>query len=183
VNRNLRRHPAVRALVGTGLALAAGAELGLRPTQLWSGLRWGAVGAGAVAAGVAVTTAHPRVRTAMIDRDLPGRALRWLAFEIPLGTVWAEETVFRGAVGTAATGAFGPSAGRALQATAFGLFHVANARETGEPVLGTVVVTGVAGWVFAWLAQRSGSLVAPMLTHLAVNEAGAVAALLMQRRR
>jgi len=40
----------------------------------------------------------------------------------------------------------------------------------------------VAGWVFGWLAERSGSVLAPMLAHLAVNEAGAVAALAVQRR-
>ena len=46
---------------------------------------------------------------------------------------------------------------------------------------GTVVATGLAGWVFALLAERSGSLLAPMLAHLAINEAGAVAALIVQR--
>jgi hypothetical protein len=48
--------------------------------------------------------------------------------------------------------------------------------------MGTVVVTGLAGWLFGWLAQRSGSLAAPMLAHLAINEAGALAALAAQRR-
>jgi len=60
--------------------------------------------------------------------------------------------------------------------------NVAVARGTGEPVLGTVLVTGLAGWGFDWLATRSGSLLAPMLAHLAINEAGAVAAQLVQRR-
>jgi membrane protease YdiL (CAAX protease family) len=32
-----------------------------------------------------------------------------------------------------------------------------------------------------WLYARSGSLAAPMLVHLAINEAGAVAALAVQR--
>ena len=44
-------------------------------------------------------------------------------------------------------------------------------------------MTGLAGWVFGWLAERSGSLLAPVLAHLAINEAGAVAALAVQRRR
>jgi membrane protease YdiL (CAAX protease family) len=35
--------------------------------------------------------------------------------------------------------------------------------------------------VFGLLAERSGSLVAPMLAHLAINETGAVAALAVQR--
>jgi uncharacterized protein len=43
-----------------------------------------------------------------------------------------------------------------------------------------VLVTGVAGWLFGWLADRSGSLAAPMLVHLAINEAGAIAALAVQ---
>jgi len=46
-----------------------------------------------------------------------------------------------------------------------------------------VVVTGAAGWVFGALAERSGSLAAPMLTHLAINEAGALAALRVQSRK
>jgi membrane protease YdiL (CAAX protease family) len=48
-------------------------------------------------------------------------------------------------------------------------------------VLGTVALTGLAGWMFAWMAERSGSVLAPMLAHLAINEAGAIAALAVQR--
>jgi hypothetical protein len=60
---------------------------------------------------------------------------------------------------------------------------VADARGTGEPVAPTVLVTGIAGWLFGWLADRSGSLAAPMLAHLAINEAGAAAVLAVQRRQ
>ena len=81
-----------------------------------------------------------------------------------------------------AADAFGPGAGRLLQAAAFGLSHIVDARATGEPVVGTVLVTGAAGWLFGWLADRSASLLAPMLVHLATNESGAVAALAVQRR-
>ena len=178
-----RRHPLARAALGTAMAVAARAPLGLRPPQLWSGLRLGAAVAGAVAAGVSVTAALPRVRTAMADRELPGGSLRWLAVEIPLGTVWSEETAFRAAMGTLAADAFGPSGGRLVQATAFGLSHIPDACGANDPILGTVLVTGAAGWVFGWLAEHSGSLLAPILAHLAINEAGAVAALAVQRRR
>jgi membrane protease YdiL (CAAX protease family) len=44
-----------------------------------------------------------------------------------------------------------------------------------------MLVTGAAGWAFAWLYERSGSLLAPMLTHLAINESGAIAAIAVQR--
>ncbi|MFN8033783.1 MAG: CPBP family intramembrane glutamic endopeptidase [Mycobacterium sp.] len=169
-------------MAGTGVAAAARAPLGLRPPELWSGLRLGGAAAGAVAVGVAATTAAPRVRTAMEQRDLPDSAARWLGFEIPLGTVWFEEALFRGAVYTVTARAFGPAGGRLAQAVAFGLWHIPDARKAGEPIVGTVLVTGLAGWVFGWLAERSGSLLAPMLAHLAINESGAVAALAVQRR-
>jgi uncharacterized protein len=178
-----RWRPVLRAVVGSAVAAAARAPLGLRPPHLWSGLRHGGAAAGAVALGVAATTAVPTVRRAMADRDLPDDAPCWLAFEIPLGTVWAEEAVFRGGLQTLAGRALGPGGGRLLQAIAFGLWHIPDAKKAGEPIVGTVLVTGLAGWVFGWLAERSGSLLAPALAHLAVNEAGAVAALAVQRRR
>lgn len=174
--------PVLRAAAGTAAALAVGAPLGLRPPHLWSGLRHGGAAAVAVSAGVAATTMVPSVRAAMRERDVPDSAPRWLAFEIPVGTVWFEEALFRGALAGAAHRRFGPTTGRLLQAVAFGLWHIPDARRAGQPVIGTVLVTGLAGWGFGWLAERSGSVLAPMLAHLAVNEAGAVAALAVRGR-
>ncbi|BBZ31691.1 CAAX protease family protein [Mycolicibacterium confluentis] len=177
-----RRHPLIQAALGTALALSVHAPLGVRGAALRSGVRWGALGAAVVTAGVAATTAVPIIQAGMAARDLPTPQWKWLVYEIPLGTVWSEESAYRAALGTLAEVGFGPRAGRLLQATAFGLSHVVDARGAGEPVLGTVLVTGVAGWVFGWLAHRSGSVVASALTHLAINEAGAVAAGWVQRR-
>lgn len=117
----------------------------------------------------------------MTARELPDAPIRWLVVGIPLGTVWSEEASYRAALGTVAAEAFGPGVGRLLQAAAFGLSHVVDARGTGAPVLPTVAVTGLAGWVFALLYERSGSLLAPILAHMAINEAAAVAALTVQR--
>jgi uncharacterized protein len=177
-----RRHPVVQAALGTAVAALTGTRPRLHGPELWPGVRSGLAAASAVAAGVALSTAIPAVRTAMAARSLPRPTWKWLLVDIPFGTVWAEESAYRGALGTLAADAFGPRPGRLLQAVTFGLSHIADARSTGEPVVPTVLVTGVAGWVFGWLATRSGSLVAPALAHLAVNEAGAVAALLVQRR-
>jgi hypothetical protein len=96
--------------------------------------------------------------------------------------VWAEEAAFRAALAAVAARGYGAAGGRLLQAIAFGLSHIADARATGEPVLPTVLATGGAGWIFGWLAERSGSLSAPMLAHLAINESAAAAALTIQRR-
>jgi membrane protease YdiL (CAAX protease family) len=146
-------------------------------------LRFGLAAAVPVVLGVAVGSALQRVREEMAGRDLPDGALQWLLLGIPLGTVASEEAAYRGALGTVAADAFGPVGGRVVQAAAFGLSHIVDARSTGEPVVPTVLVTGLAGWVFGWLYERSGSLIAPMLAHLAVNESGAVAALAVQRIR
>jgi membrane protease YdiL (CAAX protease family) len=168
---------------GAGLlVLATRPALGLRPPRLRAGLRLGLVAGSAAASGVLAATSIPAVRLSMIGRQLPARASTWLAVQIPLGTVWAEEAAFRAALGAVAASVYGASGGRLLQAAAFGLSHIPDARASGEPVLPTVLATSAAGWVFGWLAERSGSLGAPILVHLAVNEAAAAAALGIQRR-
>lgn len=177
-----RWQPVLRALVGTGLVAVTRHPTGLRPTAVRPGLRWGAVAAALVTAGTAATTAVPAVRVAMRQRDLPVNPAGWLMLRIPVGTVWSEETAYRAALASVGARAFGAHGGRLLQAAAFGLSHIADARAAGLPVMGTVLVTGGAGWMFGWLADRSGGLAAPMLAHLAVNEAGALAVLFFQRR-
>ncbi|MGO4446884.1 lysostaphin resistance A-like protein [Mycobacterium sp. 2YAF39] len=176
-----RWHPVAHAVVGAALLALTRAPVGLR--RAGPGVRLGLAAAVPVVLVVAAGTALPRVREEMAERDLPDAALQWLLLGIPLGTVASEEAAYRGALGTIAADAFGPAGGRLVQATAFGLSHIADARSTGEPVVPTVLVTGLAGWVFGWLYERSGSLIAPMLAHLAINEAGAVAALTVQRIR
>jgi membrane protease YdiL (CAAX protease family) len=171
----------LQAAVGVLLVRVTRAPLGLRPPRLWAGVRLGSAAGAAAAGAVAATTAVPLVRTAMAVHELPGPLPGWLLLRIPVGTVWAEEAAFRAALASAGDRAFGQRGGRLLQAAAFGLSHIADARATGEPVVPTVLVTGIAGWLFGWLADRSGSLAAPMLAHLAINEAGAIAALTVRR--
>jgi membrane protease YdiL (CAAX protease family) len=171
----------LQAGVGAGLVLVSRAPLGLNPPRLWAGLRLGSVAAAAAAGTIAAATATPWVRASLATHEAPASAPAWLLVRIPVGTVWAEEAAFRAALAGAGGRAFGRSGGRWLQAAAFGLSHIPDARATGEPVLPTVLVTGLAGWAFGWLADRSGSLAAPMLAHLAVNEAGAAASLIVRR--
>jgi membrane protease YdiL (CAAX protease family) len=175
------RTPLQAGLAGL-LVAATRVPLGLSPPRLRAGSRLGLVVGAVAAAGVLATTSVPAVRLSMNGRKLPPSASAWLALDIPLGTVWAEEAAFRAVLAAVGTRAFGCSGGRLLQAAAFGLSHIADARATGEPVVPTVLATGGAGWVFGWLAERSGSLAAPIMAHLAINEAAAAAALTVQRR-
>lgn len=167
----------LQAGVGALLVRVSRAPLGLSPPRLRAGVRLGSTAGAAAASAIAATTAAPLARAAMAERAAPASAPGWLLLRIPVGTVWAEEASFRAALATVGSHAFGRTGGRLLQATAFGLSHIADARAAGEPAVATVLVTGLAGWVFGWLADSSGSLAAPMLAHLAINEAGAIAAL------
>ena len=62
-------------------------------------------------------------------------------------------------------------------AALFGLWHLTptltGALDAGDPALGvtvgTVAATTVAGIGFGWLRVRSGSLLAPILAHIATN--------------
>lgn len=179
-----RWHPLPHVVFGTTVwALSGASPLGLRPPALWSGLRWGASAAAPVMLAVAVGTSIPAVREGMAVQKLPTPVSHWLLVRIPVGTVWSEEVAYRASLSILAAHVFGKSAGRVFAAAAFGLSHVPDARATGQPVILTVLATGTAGWIFGWLFGRSTSVAAPMLAHLAVNEAGAVAALAVQRRR
>lgn len=177
-----RVHPFANAAVGAGLVLWTRAPLGLTPPALWPGLRTGAAAAVVVTGTVAAGATLPPVRTALRRGQVPdGAPARWLLLRIPLGTAWAEEAAYRGALAARSVEAFGPTAGPLFTSAAFGLSHIADARSAGQPIAPTVVLTAVAGWVFGDLARRSGSLAAALLAHLAVNEAGAAAALLLRR--
>ncbi|GFG74385.1 Rv0804 family intramembrane glutamic endopeptidase [Mycobacterium botniense] len=172
----------MQAGLGGLLVLVTRTSLGLTPPKLWAGLRLGS--AAAVLAGVAVgvMTSVRRVRLAMSAREPFTSAPVWLGWQIPWGTVWAEEAAFRGALSSVGMAAFGPTGGRILQAGAFGLSHVIDARAHGEPVAATVLATGIAGWVLGWFAERSGSIAAPMLAHLVLNETAAAAVLTIRHR-
>lgn len=158
------------------------AQLGLRPPQLWAGLRLGLAAGTAGAVAVAAAASAPTTRRSMSGRQRQPSAAVWLGWQIPLGTVWAEEAGYRAALATVAERAFGGSAARLLQAAAFGLSHVADARATGEPPAMTVLATAAGGLSFGWLADRADSLAAPMLAHLALNETAAAAVLAIRRR-
>jgi len=180
------------ALALVFMALRSGlgrGALGLSIDRVRSGLVWGAA-AFAVVLVVVVGAALLPATSGFLDDDRARLGTGSLVFEVLVSilllTVIPEELVFRGVLLGAGSEAWGRRWGVLASSALFGLWHVAptldtaaqNAElaEAGSTVLGTVgVVAGavgltfVAGLVFSWLRLRSGSVVAPMLAHLATN--------------
>jgi membrane protease YdiL (CAAX protease family) len=116
---------------------------------------------------------------------------------IPLGTVLAEELAFRGLLLPLLGRRYGVPTGALLSSALFGLWHVLAALGGGPAnaaiaelvggdaagtmlrVVITVLFTSAAGVVLCWLRLRSGSLLAPVLAHWAVNGLGVIMLLLV----
>jgi membrane protease YdiL (CAAX protease family) len=170
------------------------ADLGLDRSKAPAGLRWGAAAAAVVAAAWALALLVPPVRQALPDTDGGvGRAALLAALVVvPLGTVVPEELAFRGLLLALPGRDHGVRAATLLSSGLFGLWHilpslgggVANAAIAGAVggdaagtllrVAATVGVTFAAGVVLCMLRLRSGSLLAPVLAHWAVNGMGII---------
>ncbi len=180
------------------LARVAGltrADLGLAAGTIGSGARWGGAAASVVLLGYLVAAVISRVWITPGGEAVSGQwsdALVRAMVLIPLVTVIPEELAFRGLMWGLLDRARGRRAATVWSSVLFGLWHVqsalgggpANATASGvlgetgvgvaARVVGTVVVTGLAGVLLAVLRYRSGSLLAPILLHWAVNGFGAL---------
>jgi membrane protease YdiL (CAAX protease family) len=190
----------VANVAATGVLLAAAragglswAELGLYRRRLAAGARWGGACAAVVAAGYAGALALPGVRPVLADARVAGLDRGELAVQvlvrIPLGTVLWEEVAFRGVLLAALARLLPRTGAVGVSAAVFGLWHVrptlgalAANDLAGGPLARTGAVllaclgTAAAGVLFAGLRERSGSLLAPVLLHLATNSLGLLAA-------
>ncbi len=198
--------PVNLAAAGVVIALThrAGASwdgLGLAAGKLGNGAKWGLLSvipiAAVVATGVALTLTRPYFVEARFADMTAAALLYQLLVRIPLGTALSEELIFRGGL----LGLYGRrrSFWRAalMSSFVFGLWHVlpaigsVSSNAAGETlsstaarvagVAGTVVATGAAGMVFCWLRKRSGSVLAPVITHAALNGLAVVGGLVVAR--
>ncbi len=187
-----RWYPAVNALAAAALLTAAAtsgltpADLGLRRNQLRSGIRLGSAAAAPVIAALALAALTPATRPLLDDQRVSVLDRRQLAYHvllrIPVGTVAWEETAFRGVLQAALRRVLAEPAATAVASAVFGLWHIRPTAEAlaandlatgrGARIAGvTAVVAGTAavGAVLSLLRERSGSLAAPVLLHLAAN--------------
>jgi uncharacterized protein len=145
------------------MSLAA-AELGLGRSSWPAGLRWGAAAATLVGAAYVLVDLTGPVREALPDGGGGlGRVALWrVLVVIPLGTVVPEELAFRGLLLALLGRRHGVLGGILLSSGLFGLWHV---------------VPSLGGALLCWLRLRSGSLLAPILTHWTVNGLGVIVTL------
>lgn len=194
-------------LVAAGLATwivrrdgASWDDLGLAPSRIPGGVRTGVAAAVPIAVTTAALAAAPPTRrhfedTRVLETPNP---LYELALRIPVGTALCEELLFRGALLAVLERHGSRRAAAAISSAFFGLWHVlptldaraansdrATLNSETHPallILGTIGTTALAGYVFATLRRRSGSIVAAVLAHSAVNASGFIAARMNRRR-
>ncbi|MET0966480.1 MAG: CPBP family intramembrane glutamic endopeptidase [Nakamurella sp.] len=180
------------AVIGRASRLSAD-DLGLARRAVPAGLRWGGAAAAVTAVCYGVGALVPAIRDAVAPPSQSWSASVVQALVvIPLLTVLPEEFAFRGVLWGLLNRRSGRRWATAVSAAAFGLWHVLPALGTGAAnesagsvlgsgpvgiaalVAGTVLFTGLGGVVLAELRARSGSLVAPILLHWAVNGCGVI---------
>jgi membrane protease YdiL (CAAX protease family) len=127
-------------------------------------------------------------------------AVHELLLRIPLATVASEELMFRGALDAIFSQHRSPKSAALLSAALFGAWHIFPAldRTLANPgvsrhhsgskakqtlvILGVCGATALGGLALSRLRNRSGSVIAPMLVHLAANAGGFLGGWLATRR-
>ncbi|MEU8619091.1 CPBP family intramembrane glutamic endopeptidase [Streptomyces sp. NPDC048623] len=195
---------AVSALLLGVLRWAGGtlADAGLGRGTLARGGRWALALMGLVGVVYLAGALLPATRSLFEDRRYEGMGGWDLAARVlvvvPVGTVLVEEIAFRGVLYGLVRRERGEVWATTVSSLLFGLWHVlpslhlATAKPAltsvfGESTVGSVLAivsavlfTGAGGVLFCELRRRSGSLLAPMGLHWAVNAFGYVAGFLLR---
>jgi membrane protease YdiL (CAAX protease family) len=188
---------ALAAATASGLTAA---DLGLHPDQLRPGLRLGSAAAAPVVTAFALAALTPATRPLLNDERVASLTNRQLAYQvllrIPVGTVAWEEIAFRGVLRAALRRVLAEPAATVVASATFGIWHIRPtaealavnriARSRGAGIAAVTAVaagTAAAGALLSVLRDRSGSLAAPVLLHLAANCTAPLASALANRSR
>jgi CAAX protease family protein len=190
---------AALAAVAAGVAsgLSAG-ELGLGRERVRAGIGLGLAAGAPVVAAFGVAALVPATRPLLGDQRVAGLDRGQLAYQvlvrIPVGTVAWEEIAFRGVLRAALRRVLPEPWAGVVGASVFGLWHIrptagalaVNGLASGRrarilAVTAVVAGTAGAGALLSVLRERSGSLAAPVLLHLAANCTGPLASALAGR--
>jgi uncharacterized protein len=187
-----RWYPAVNAVAATATLTAAAAsgltsaDLGLRRDRLRAGIGCGSAAVAPVVVAFGLAALTPATRPMLNDQRIAGLDRRQLAYHvlvrIPVGTVAWEEIAFRGVLQAALRRVLAEPAATVVGSAVFGLWHIRPtadalavnqlAASRGRRITAVIAVaagTAGAGALLSVLRERSGSLAAPVVLHLAVN--------------
>lgn len=179
-------------------------DLGLARGTWRVGLAWAGVIIVVVTSAYAAAALFPPTRGLFEDDRVGATSSGTLALavlvRIPFGTVLLEETLFRGVLLGLGAKTMGWWRSAVVSSALFGLWHVLPARGAADSNPGVIAVvqagggagvplavaaavigTGLSGLAFCWLRIRSGSLLAPVGLHLAVNSVGYLTAYFVLR--
>ncbi|MDF1597815.1 MAG: CPBP family intramembrane metalloprotease [Acidimicrobiia bacterium] len=164
--------------------------IGLGEAQLGDGLRLGGTVAAALGAAFIAASSTRLLDRWLLDERARGHESGGAAYRslvrFPLGTALFEEVAFRGVLDGLWRRRAGAHTARLVGSAAFGAWHLlptfrgypgmgirngrsASIRERCIAALSGAVITGLSGFGFTALRERSDSVAAPWLTHAAIN--------------
>jgi len=177
-------------------------EMGLHPARSRRGLRMGAWASAGAAAAALLALGHPAIRNYLLDEraaPTPGTSVwRRALVRFPLGTALFEEIAFRGVIPALLRREHRPLTAETLSAGVFALWHlIPTYRALASNPLGMAMAprrralaaavgsaaAGVFGLGFSWMRRRSGTVVAPWLTHASLNTLSYLAGVAAWRMR
>lgn len=184
---------------------ASSADMGLSANKARRGFIVGAIIALPVAAMMAAGALLPPTQRFFKDDRIvsahPREAIYELAFRMPLATALGEELTFRSGFESLLARRRSVRAAALVSAVAFGLWHVLPTldRVHSNPgvadthrgsvgkqalVVGAVLGATIVGSLgLSWLQRRTGSVVAPIVVHYALNASGFAAGWIASRQQ
>ncbi len=168
-------------------------EVGVSMSTLLNGLLYGGVAYAVISLVIAMTVLFPHTRGFFKDDRAISLNIRQLLYKalvnIPIGTVLLEEVVFRGVMLTLLMQQTSTEWAIVISSAFFGLWHILPAIASLKAneqlrkmkyaalivILGTVFATFLAGVGLSILKVMSGSLIAPLMAHYAINSGSLIA--------
>ncbi|MCU0667441.1 MAG: CPBP family intramembrane metalloprotease [Patescibacteria group bacterium] len=169
-------------------------QMGLSPSSIKDGFVVAVVASLIIIIATIVVAIIPIFRKFFLGENLANANGKLLTFEaairIPFSTALVEEILFRGVLLGLLLSLMPTLQALILSSILFGLWHIFPTIKSleqndvttkivkdkkgrqGAGVVGAVIVTGFAGFIFGWLRILAGSVLAPWLVHWSINASG-----------
>jgi membrane protease YdiL (CAAX protease family) len=169
-------------------------QMGLAFNKILPGIFIALTAVGAIVLGTSIIATIPFLRRFFLSDDLAHASGKLITYEatvrVPFGTALIEEVLFRGVLLGLLLQHNSTIIAIIISSIIFGLWHILPtismleenkilakaskdlaSRKYGS-VIGVVLITTSAGFIFAWLRIISNSIIAPWLVHWSINSSG-----------